>query len=263
MSAFDACTFDSKRDSGINYWSALLGPGASEGAVCVCSDGVALWAVQLPQNQHNPQKPTPHQQTSCIKHRLLSFPSCTRITISRPDRGRPLVSAVAGARCVEWCAASAFRRRSSGVFMRNQVAGHPLAATGRQRQRCRCPGYVSPCLPSIVRDVDPCPPVTPRCPATLAALQRASKRARDCQGQLLQDLKVCRVASAACDCACVTRRQRGSAVAAAFRSGGSVQTLQVGLLRDFDNRFHYCFLRCVYAWCVFICLARDTRELTR
>lgn len=167
VSAFDVCTFDSKRDSGINYWPALLGPGASDGAVCVCSDGVALWAVQLP--QQNPQKPLPHQLTSCIKHRLLSFPACTRITLSRPDRGRPLVSAVAGARCVEWCAARAFffflllspsdAVPAARVFMCNQVAGHPLAAARRQRQRCRCPGYVSYCSPSNVRDVYPFPPV--------------------------------------------------------------------------------------------------------
>lgn len=83
------------RDDACCHWQTVLGAGFVEGAVCVCSDSVALWAVQLPQQQHQ-------KSSSFIKHRLLSFPSCHRIHLGCPNAGRALIRATNEARCMEW-----------------------------------------------------------------------------------------------------------------------------------------------------------------
>ncbi len=94
VKAIDVRTLNA-RDDACCHWQTVLGAGFGEGAVCVCSDSVALWAVQLPQQQHQ-------KTSSFIKHRLLSFPSCYRVHLGCPSAGRALIRATNESRCMEW-----------------------------------------------------------------------------------------------------------------------------------------------------------------
>lgn len=110
------------RDDACCHWQTVLGAGFVEGTVCVCCDSVALWAVQLPQQQHQ-------KTSSFIKHRLLSFPSCYRIHLGCPSAGCALIRATNEARCMEWWVSS------SNVAVSQQ----PLQPVELTRVLCRWP----------------------------------------------------------------------------------------------------------------------------
>jgi hypothetical protein len=106
--AIDVVCFTAK-EAGNTHWNALLRSSASEGTVCICSDSDALWAIQIPQPGE--------RQSSFIKHRLLSFPSCVRISLGLPQNGQPLIKASSQTRTAEWFAFSALCTVSTASFL--------------------------------------------------------------------------------------------------------------------------------------------------
>jgi hypothetical protein len=130
--AIDVCQF-SFHDNISSHWQALLGPAAAQGAVCVCSDAVALWALQLPQSQQQ------QQSASFIKHRLLSFPFCHRIRIGSPHLGRPLITATNDARSLEWYAFMASKLPSTAPSLHVAVPPCHNAGLLSQLTRLRWP----------------------------------------------------------------------------------------------------------------------------
>lgn len=175
VTAIAVYSFETSGDGALKHWQTVLGPGAGEGAVCVCSDADALWAVQLP--RQNPQQ---QPSKSCTKHRLLSFPACQRISLGHPHLGHPLIRASTGTRCVEWCVSPSKSSRAitralrwPGIRWLQQNSNDSISS--------------ALCTPSlfILKHVS-----LSLCSATLSALQRAAKRSSDNQGNLLRELKV-------------------------------------------------------------------------